>query len=296
MILVTGATGNAGSQVVRALLEQRRARCARSCATPRRPAASSATRPSSRSATSPTPQSVRAALDGVRAARPLGRRRSAPRGVGDGRDRRGGRGGRPPDRQALVDRGGAGAPVAFWDWHGQIEQHLRRSAVPAVVLRSSFFMSNVLAAAEQVAREGRLYAPAGEARDRDDRPARRRRGRGGGPDDGGPRRPHVRPHRPRRRSPTPRSPRELSRGDRPRRRVRRRPRRGRAGTQLVAGGPARRSSPSRSSSIFAMLRAGRRGAGHGDGRVADRRRAARLRRVRTRPRRPVRAGRVGAAR
>ena len=56
-----------------------------------------------------------------------------------------------------------GAPVAFWDWHGRIEQHLRSSAVPAVVLRSSFFMSNLLAAAEPVALEGKLYAPAGEA-------------------------------------------------------------------------------------------------------------------------------------
>jgi uncharacterized protein YbjT (DUF2867 family) len=57
-----------------------------------------------------------------------------------------------------------GAPVAFWDWHGQIEQHLRASDVPAVIVRSSFFMSNLLAGAEQVAQEGRLYAPAGEAR------------------------------------------------------------------------------------------------------------------------------------
>jgi uncharacterized protein YbjT (DUF2867 family) len=38
------------------------------------------------------------------------------------------------------------------------------SEVPGVILRSSFYMSNVLATAEQVAREGRLYAPAGEAR------------------------------------------------------------------------------------------------------------------------------------
>jgi uncharacterized protein YbjT (DUF2867 family) len=57
-----------------------------------------------------------------------------------------------------------GAPVAFWDWHGQVEEHLRSSAVPFVILQSSFYMSNLLAAAEQVANEGRLYAPAGEAR------------------------------------------------------------------------------------------------------------------------------------
>jgi uncharacterized protein YbjT (DUF2867 family) len=65
-----------------------------------------------------------------------------------------------------LSTGGAerGAPVAFWDWHGQIEQHLRASGIPAVILQSSFYMSNLLAAAEQVAREGRLYAPAGEAK------------------------------------------------------------------------------------------------------------------------------------
>jgi uncharacterized protein YbjT (DUF2867 family) len=57
-----------------------------------------------------------------------------------------------------------GAPLAFWDWHGRIEQHLQKSGVDAVILRSSFYMSNLLAAAEQVAVEGRLYAPAGEAR------------------------------------------------------------------------------------------------------------------------------------
>jgi uncharacterized protein YbjT (DUF2867 family) len=57
-----------------------------------------------------------------------------------------------------------GAPVAFWDWHGRVEEHLRSSQVAAVILQSSFYMSNLLATAEQVASEGRLYAPAGEAR------------------------------------------------------------------------------------------------------------------------------------
>lgn len=57
-----------------------------------------------------------------------------------------------------------GAPVAFWDWHGRVEQHLRASAVAWVILRSNFYMSNLLAGAEEVAREGRIYAPAGGAR------------------------------------------------------------------------------------------------------------------------------------
>jgi uncharacterized protein YbjT (DUF2867 family) len=57
-----------------------------------------------------------------------------------------------------------GALVAFWDWHGHIERHLQRSRVSAVILRSGPYMSNVLAGADHVAREGRLYAPAGTAR------------------------------------------------------------------------------------------------------------------------------------
>jgi uncharacterized protein YbjT (DUF2867 family) len=58
----------------------------------------------------------------------------------------------------------AGSPVAYWDWHGRIEEHLRRSGVPSVALHASFFMSNLLLAAGEVAAWGRLYAPAGEAR------------------------------------------------------------------------------------------------------------------------------------
>ena len=41
-----------------------------------------------------------------------------------------------------------GSPLPPFDWHGRIEQHLCRSEVPAVVLRASFYMSNLLGAAE----------------------------------------------------------------------------------------------------------------------------------------------------
>jgi uncharacterized protein YbjT (DUF2867 family) len=57
-----------------------------------------------------------------------------------------------------------GSPVAFWDWHARVEQHLRESEIASVILRPSWYMSNLLAFAERVAAEGRLYAPAGEAR------------------------------------------------------------------------------------------------------------------------------------
>ena len=57
-----------------------------------------------------------------------------------------------------------GSPVAFWDWHGRIEDHLWASGVPAVVLRPTYFMTNLLGAAEQVRHEGALFAPAEGAR------------------------------------------------------------------------------------------------------------------------------------
>lgn len=57
-----------------------------------------------------------------------------------------------------------GSDLAFWDWHARIEQHLRGSGVPSVVLRASYLMSNLLASAESVAATGELVAPAGDAR------------------------------------------------------------------------------------------------------------------------------------
>jgi uncharacterized protein YbjT (DUF2867 family) len=163
MILVTGATGTAGSQVMRALLERG--------------------------------QDVRAFVrDADKARRLFGD--GAELAVGDFADRNALRaafsgvddvflsGADDPRRveweTAAIDEAASagvrrivklssivaepGSPVAFWDWHGRIEAHLRESGVPAVVLRSTFYMSNLLAAAEQVALAGRLYAPAGEAR------------------------------------------------------------------------------------------------------------------------------------
>ena len=56
-----------------------------------------------------------------------------------------------------------GAPVAFWDWHARIEDHLRASDVPYVILRPTFSMANLLASAEAVRYTGKLFAPAGDA-------------------------------------------------------------------------------------------------------------------------------------
>ena len=57
-----------------------------------------------------------------------------------------------------------GAALPPFDWHGQIEKHLQASAIPAVVLHSYFYMTNLLAAAEPVRQMGKLFAPAAGAK------------------------------------------------------------------------------------------------------------------------------------
>jgi uncharacterized protein YbjT (DUF2867 family) len=66
--------------------------------------------------------------------------------------------------KASTIRAEVGSPLPPFDWHGQIEQHLRRSAVPAVVLQASFYMTNLLMSADQIREHGRLFAPAAEGK------------------------------------------------------------------------------------------------------------------------------------
>ncbi len=56
-----------------------------------------------------------------------------------------------------------GSPLPPFDWHGRIEQHLWRSEVPAVILQSTFFMSNLLGSAEAIRHTSKLFAPANGA-------------------------------------------------------------------------------------------------------------------------------------
>jgi len=56
-----------------------------------------------------------------------------------------------------------GSPVAFWDWHGRIEEHLQASGVPSVILRPAFSMANLLGSAEVIGQTGMLFLPAGGA-------------------------------------------------------------------------------------------------------------------------------------
>jgi uncharacterized protein YbjT (DUF2867 family) len=163
MILVTGATGNAGAQVVRDL----RVRGASVRAFVRDPENARdlfGHKVELAVGDFANPSSVGAALEGVEAM--LLSCADDPRRVeweASAIDAAAAAGVRRIVKLSTV---GAepGAPVAFWDWHGRVEQHLRSSGVPAVILQSTFYMSNLLASAEQVANAGRLYAPAGETR------------------------------------------------------------------------------------------------------------------------------------
>jgi len=163
MILVTGATGNAGSEVVRALTAQGGGVRAfvRDPGQARRRLGADVELTVGDFAES---GSVRLALEGADAL--LLSCADDPRRVGW--------------ETAAIDAAVAagvrrivklsaataepGSPVAFWDWHGRVEQHLRASGADWVILRAGWYMSNLLAAAPRVAAEGRLYAPAGEAR------------------------------------------------------------------------------------------------------------------------------------
>ncbi len=58
----------------------------------------------------------------------------------------------------------AGSPLPPFDWHGRIEDHLRASGVPSVVLHSYFYMTNLLGSAEPVRQTGKLFAPLGGAK------------------------------------------------------------------------------------------------------------------------------------
>jgi uncharacterized protein YbjT (DUF2867 family) len=57
-----------------------------------------------------------------------------------------------------------GAPVAFFDAHGQIEEHLRATSLSWVLLRPAFKMSNLLAAAPGVQQAGALILPGAGAK------------------------------------------------------------------------------------------------------------------------------------
>jgi uncharacterized protein YbjT (DUF2867 family) len=56
------------------------------------------------------------------------------------------------------------SPIMFSRAHARIEQHLRDSAVPGVILYSNFFMSNLFTSADTIRQSGTIVAPAGDAK------------------------------------------------------------------------------------------------------------------------------------
>ena len=179
MILVTGATGIAGSQVVRALLE-RSGRCGSSSAMPdkARSLFGDARRARARRLRGRR-ASVRAALVGVDELFLSGaddpRRVEWETAAIDAAARAGVQ--RIVKLSSLV--AAPGSPVAFWDWHGRIEQHLRR--VGRLAGGPALELLHVEPARRR--RAGCAHGPALRAGrhgpDRDDRPPRRRRRRRG---------------------------------------------------------------------------------------------------------------------
>jgi uncharacterized protein YbjT (DUF2867 family) len=57
-----------------------------------------------------------------------------------------------------------GSPVAFFDAHGRIEEYLRASGPPTVLLQPAFMMSNLLAGAEGIRQAGALFLPGAGAK------------------------------------------------------------------------------------------------------------------------------------
>jgi uncharacterized protein YbjT (DUF2867 family) len=59
---------------------------------------------------------------------------------------------------------GTGSPVAFFDAHARIEEHLRATGIATVMLRPAFMMSTLLAGAPGVQQAGAFFAPAADAK------------------------------------------------------------------------------------------------------------------------------------
>jgi uncharacterized protein YbjT (DUF2867 family) len=156
-ILVTGATGNVGATVVRAL--QDRGADVRAFVRDPRAAAAKLGDVELVTGDLDDPASVRRALEGVD--RVYVSAADGPSKVAQETaviDLAAEAGVERIVRLSAMHADPASALPAF-RWHGRIETHLRRSQVPAVVLRPAFFMTNMLMVAAGVAATGNLYAP-----------------------------------------------------------------------------------------------------------------------------------------
>jgi uncharacterized protein YbjT (DUF2867 family) len=57
-----------------------------------------------------------------------------------------------------------GSPCAFLETHGRSEEHLKASGVPFVMLRSTFYMTELLQGIDELKASGMLFIPAGDAK------------------------------------------------------------------------------------------------------------------------------------
>ena len=64
----------------------------------------------------------------------------------------------------VVKQSAPGAGLVFARWHAQIEQYLAKSGLPHTLLRPNYFMQNFLMSAQPVAEQGVLYGITGEGR------------------------------------------------------------------------------------------------------------------------------------
>ena len=161
-VLITGATGNTGQPLVEGLLEHRvpvRAMVRSEQSSTRLPAAVEAVL-----GDFDQPDSLTRALDGVRAAylvTPSSERAEAQQvrfvelaaaaGV----------------EQVVVLSQLAAAeesPVRFLRYHGRVEREVRESGLGCTFLRPNLFFQGLLALADAVKNDGRLFAPIGDAR------------------------------------------------------------------------------------------------------------------------------------
>jgi uncharacterized protein YbjT (DUF2867 family) len=159
MILVTGATGNVGRHVVREL--QDRGVPARAFVRDERKAAEVLPKGVELEfGDFADASSVTRALDGVNqvylASNGPGQREYEGRVV-ETAMRAGVR--RIVKLSSWVDWG-----TSLWDWNVDCERQLRATPIPAVVLRPTFLMANLLASRDSIREQGKLFAPAEGAR------------------------------------------------------------------------------------------------------------------------------------
>lgn len=164
MILVTGATGTTGSEIIREL-SAAGAKGVRVLA--RDPGRASAARDAGFEIVEgdfEKPGTLGAALEGVSRALlltpPSPRTFEQQRAFVDAAKRAGVR----HVVKFSAFGADADAPEGFGKWHGQAEDALKAAGLAYTMLRPNFFMQNLLGQARRIAAQGSIYQPVGDAR------------------------------------------------------------------------------------------------------------------------------------